>query len=92
MPNAKIIQIGNERLLPLPHDIAFQATDVNVTIEQGKLVVSVVDDLASQTHVKKSAWAWLDSITPFDEEFVSAISEIRHEQPQQRDELDNMVL
>lgn len=78
MATAKVFWSGRSQAVRLPKAFRFDTTEVRIRKQGNQVILEPVAD----------EWAWLDTLTPFDDDFIAAVNE---EMPQQeRPELDEL--
>lgn len=80
MDTAKVFWSGRSQAVRLPKEYRLQGSEVRIRRQGRALVLEpLVDD-----------WAWLDQLTPFDEDFVRAALDRPTEQPAETAGLEDL--
>ena len=79
---AKIFWSGRSQAVRLPKEFRFETEEVTIRREGNSVILEL-----PETKSTKDDWAWLDDLTPFDDDFIAAVNEDPGE-PTPRPEVD----
>ena len=81
MDIAKIFWSGRSQAVRLPKEFRFKGAEVTIRRQGNSVILELPESKPNDD------WAWLDNLTPFDEDFIAAVNEDPGE-PTPRPEVD----